>query len=49
MTMDEFMNFINQKPLKSFDFKEELSLMNDQQVGHLEEEFKDFNKQFSKE
>jgi hypothetical protein len=45
----DFVVFLRQKSLKSYDFKEELSLMNDQQIRHLEEEFKDFDKQFPKE
>jgi hypothetical protein len=45
----DFVIFLRQKSLKSYDFKEELSLLNWQETKHLEDEFKDFDQQFPKE
>lgn len=45
----DFVVFLRQKSIKSYNFQDELSLMNEQQIKHLEDEFKDFDKQFPKE
>lgn len=45
----DFVLFLRQKSLNSYDFKEELSLMNQSEIQHLEEEFKDFDLRFPKE
>jgi len=45
----DFVIFLRQKSRKSYDFKEELSLLNEQQINHLEEEFQDFEQLFPKE
>ncbi|MEY4937599.1 MAG: hypothetical protein RIS64_3958 [Bacteroidota bacterium] len=37
---------MRQKSMKSYNFKEELSLLNEKEIEHLEEEFKDFDKLF---
>ncbi len=43
----DFVLFLRQKSLNSYDFKEELSLMTQSEIQHLEEEFKDFDLHFS--
>ena len=45
----DFVIFMRQKSTKSYNFKAELSLLNDHEINHLEEEFKDFDKLFPKE
>ena len=45
----DFVVFLRQKSIKSYNFQDELSLMNEQQIKHLEDEFKDFDQQFPKE
>ena len=45
----DFVVFLRQKSIKSYNFQDELSLMNEHQIKHLEDEFKDFDKQFPKE
>ncbi len=45
----DFVLFLRQKSLNSYDFKDELSLMSQNEVQHLEEEFKDFDLHFPKE
>jgi hypothetical protein len=45
----DFVIFMRQKSMKSYNFKEELSLLNEKEIEHLEEEFKDFDKLFPKE
>ena len=47
--MADFVVFLRQKSIKSYNFQDELNLMNEQQIKHLEDEFKDFDKQFPKE
>ncbi len=45
----DFVIFMRQKSLKAYNFKEELSLLNEKEIKHLEEEFKDFDTLFPKE
>lgn len=45
----DFVIFMRQKSLKAYNFKEELSILNENEIKHLEEEFKDFDKLFPKE
>lgn len=45
----DFVVFLRQKSIKSYNFQDELNLLNEQQIKHLEEEFKDFDLQFPKE
>ena len=48
----DFVLFLRQKAIQNndfYDFKKELSLLNEQEISHLEEEFKDFDKLFPKE
>jgi hypothetical protein len=45
----DFVVFLRQKSIKSYDFQDELSLLNEQQIKHLEDEFKDFDLHFPKE
>ena len=45
----DFVVFMRQKSTKSYNFKAELSLLNNHEINHLEEEFKDFDKLFPKE
>lgn len=45
----DFIIFLRQKSLKQYDFQNELSLLNESEINHLEEEFKDFDTLFPKE
>ncbi len=45
----DFVIFLRQKSAHSYDFKHELSLLNEHEISHLEDEFKDFDKLFPKE
>ena len=45
----DFVIFMRQKSSKSYNFKDELSLLNEKEIQHLEEEFKDFDQLFPKE
>jgi hypothetical protein len=45
----EFVIYLRQKTIKSYNFQNDLSLLDQQQINHLEEEFKDFDKLFPKE
>ncbi|MFN8345899.1 MAG: hypothetical protein U0X91_12880 [Spirosomataceae bacterium] len=45
----DFVIFLRQKSIKQYNFQEELSRLNESEINHLEEEFKDFDTLFPKE
>ena len=45
----DFVIFLRQKSIKQYNFQEELSLLNESEINHLEDEFKDFDTLFPKE
>lgn len=45
----DFVIFLRQKSIKQYNFQEELSRLNESEINHLEEEFKDFDILFPKE